>query len=325
MKKGLPIRIPTLAVSIIAMFMFSIIIVPFAAHTCLTVADCAAADIEKRIATNPAKPSSKSVSGTIRIACNVEDCAAPDIKKRIETNPAKSSPKSHLGTVRVAACIAEDCYYSPDIKKHLGMTAKNSPPKLTSVASKQSSGSSAFGFIGQASKEKMSFGLGAFIADMQVIALSGGQGEMRLAAGSFVKVLSDLGAPPSLISRAEALRDKATKAADPIAEFNRGFPSLAGDIDAFIKNKMDGSYAVLGMWTEMARIFLNIDDNAIAADFIRENDAASLLDDLKAVNLPSQITSALTTLGSLKGKVEINARDIAAAQKAVDRIFAFMG
>lgn len=289
MKKGLPIRIPIFAVSIIAMFTFSIIIVPYAIHACLTDADCATTDIEKRIETNPAKSSPKSAPGTIRIACNVEDCA------------------------------------TPDIKKYLGMTAKNSPFKLTSLASNQSSGSSAFGFIGQASKEKMSFGLGAFIADMQVIALSGGQSEMRLAIDSFVKILADLGAPPSLISGAGALKDKITKAADPVAEFNRGFPSLAGDIDTFIKNKMDDNYAILGMWTEMARILLNIDDNAIAADFIRENDAASLLDDLKVANLPSQITSALTTLGSYKGKVEINARDIAAARKAVDRIFAFMG
>ena len=85
---------------------------------------------------------------------------------------------------------------------------------------------------------------------------------------------------------------------------------------------MDGNYVALGAWAELARIFLSIGD--VAESFVRESDAASLLNDLAKANLSPSILAQLKTLESLEGKTKITSRDISAAQKAVDRIFTFM-
>ena len=226
-------------------------------------------------------------------------------------------------TCAMALCINVNCA-APNAKKYVDAAGKSPSVRLSSMASRQSAGSaaSAFAFTGQASKEKTFFNFGVLLSDMEIIAARNNQSDMRFAMDYFVKVLTDFRAPPPLLSAARNLKDKMDKAGDPVAEFVKGFFSLSDDIEAFVLESMDANYVALGAWAELARIFLAIDN--IAESFVRENDAASLLNDLAKANLPPSILKQLKTLESLGRKEQIGSRDISAAQKAVDTIFTFM-
>lgn len=222
-----------------------------------------------------------------------------------------------------AACAGSDCVTS-GMKEYLGTVGKGSAAKLTAAASKQPGGApaTAFGFTGQTSKEKLSFEFGILMSDMRIIALTDDQNNMRAYMTAFVKALAELGAPPAVLAASASLRDRMNKSADPIAEYTKGFPSVSNGVTEFILNKMDASYAVLGLWAETARVLLAVDE--LAESFIRENDAADLLNDLKGADLPPGVVSALKALDSLKARKQISGKDIAAAQKAIEGIFDLM-